>query len=271
MSAPRFYESDSDSESDDEDIQMPRWGCTDSDWSMSSPSRMSSSHSRMSPSRMSSPTHMRSTRMSPSRRMSTSHYTRRPRASFGMRWADTTNDEDIEDWGAGQVLEGPMLNTIRTVDVYGNPVEWMEEDEGYMSSMPKPNWWSMSTGSGSCSSCGGSKSSGRSANWGMWDDDMTWGITTHSELRKRPTRNLPGMSNSGRYSDKDGPFCGSDNTYPVGTPGRARSALSYRRFSENPEKIKKCVCNQAKRKNWNFPSCGVEGRKMKRSPIRTKY
>jgi hypothetical protein len=76
-------------------------------------------------------------------------------------------------------------------------------------------------------------------------------------------RTVAGASNVGKYFKSEGPFCGSEaGTFPVNTRKRIRSALAYRRDDPNPKHVKKCACKQAKKKGYNFPSCGVKGTKM---------
>ncbi len=56
----------------------------------------------------------------------------------------------------------------------------------------------------------------------------------------------PGGSNAGKYSKKDGPFCGPSGgapkgTYPVGTLKRGKSAIKLAHNAPNPMGIKSCV------------------------------
>jgi len=66
----------------------------------------------------------------------------------------------------------------------------------------------------------------------------------------------PGCSNAGKYKDvKPSDFCGPEGgacegTYPVNTPGRAKSALSYARHAPNPQGIRDCVYRKAGEKGW---------------------
>lgn len=59
-----------------------------------------------------------------------------------------------------------------------------------------------------------------------------------------------GQSNAGKYTAKDGPFCGPNNTYPVGTPGRARAALAYARYAQDPKKVRDCVHKVAEERGY---------------------
>lgn len=60
-----------------------------------------------------------------------------------------------------------------------------------------------------------------------------------------------GQGNAGKYTDADAPFCGPNQTYPVNTPGRYRAAMSYARFSDNPDKIRECAQNIAETRGWS--------------------
>lgn len=66
----------------------------------------------------------------------------------------------------------------------------------------------------------------------------------------------PGCSNQGKYKNvPEHLFCGPEGgscpgTYPVNSPGRARSALAYARHAPNPEGIRKCVRRIEKEKGW---------------------
>jgi hypothetical protein len=68
-----------------------------------------------------------------------------------------------------------------------------------------------------------------------------------------------GCSNAGKYPNvSPGLFCGPSGgacagTYPVNTPGRARSAISYSRFAPRPEGIKSCVKKIAAAHGWLRP------------------
>jgi len=59
-----------------------------------------------------------------------------------------------------------------------------------------------------------------------------------------------GQGNAGKYSEAEGPFCGPNMTYPVNTKGRYRAAMSYARFSDQPEKIRACARAVAERRGW---------------------
>lgn len=55
-------------------------------------------------------------------------------------------------------------------------------------------------------------------------------------------REEPGKSNAYKYkSVAKGDFCGPDETYPVDSLKRAKSALALAHNAENPEAIKSCV------------------------------
>ena len=60
---------------------------------------------------------------------------------------------------------------------------------------------------------------------------------TLSKLREEP-----GKSNAYKYDKvSKGDFCGPDETYPVNTLARAKSALKLAHNAESPESIKSCV------------------------------
>ena len=55
-------------------------------------------------------------------------------------------------------------------------------------------------------------------------------------------REEPGKSNAYKYTNvSKGDFCGPDETYPVNTLERAKSALKLAHNAENPDSIKDCV------------------------------
>ena len=55
-------------------------------------------------------------------------------------------------------------------------------------------------------------------------------------------REEPGKSNAYKYKNvSKGDFCGPDETYPVNTLRRAKSALKLAHNAENPDAIKSCV------------------------------
>jgi hypothetical protein len=55
-------------------------------------------------------------------------------------------------------------------------------------------------------------------------------------------REEPGKSNAYKYTNvSKGDFCGPDETYPVDSLKRAKSALKLAHNAENPEAIKSCV------------------------------
>jgi hypothetical protein len=53
-------------------------------------------------------------------------------------------------------------------------------------------------------------------------------------------RQKPGESNAGKYKT-NGPYAGSDKSYPINTLSRARNALSRAHFAKNPQSIEKKV------------------------------
>jgi hypothetical protein len=172
-------------------------------------------------------------------------------------------------------------------------VQWAEELDDASSSDEEEGEIRWGMGGGSSCGCGGGAgkstawsaprpsrmsdwSSSKASEWGMsnWSD---WSAPTSTTRRRRSTgmteyRKQPGMSNAGKYTDADGPFCGpkGSKTFPVKDAGHIRSALAYRRNASDPEAVKKCSCDRARELGLNFPSCGVHGRKtpMKRSPKR---
>jgi hypothetical protein len=76
-----------------------------------------------------------------------------------------------------------------------------------------------------------------------------------SGFRLSQLRKLPGSSSLGKYTKKDGPFCGpsggaSAMTYPVGTKKRAINAVSRSVNAPNPDGIRKCATKYAMKKHW---------------------
>lgn len=72
----------------------------------------------------------------------------------------------------------------------------------------------------------------------------------------------PGSASSGRYTAKEGPFCGpsggaAKGTYPVKDFEHIRNALSRARFAPHPEGVRKCACARAQALGLkgHFPSC----------------
>ena len=62
-------------------------------------------------------------------------------------------------------------------------------------------------------------------------------MATLEEIRKRK-----GESNAGKYPHVDpSNFAGPDETFPINTMKRARSALSYAHFAKDPEAIRQAV------------------------------
>ena len=67
---------------------------------------------------------------------------------------------------------------------------------------------------------------------------------TESALQRE--RELPGGSNAGEYPRVDpdnfaGNACGLPGTYPINTIERARSALAYAHYAEDPDCIRRQV------------------------------
>ncbi len=73
---------------------------------------------------------------------------------------------------------------------------------------------------------------------------------------RRTGNKSPGCSNQGKYPEvAANDFCGPSGgacqgTFPVNTPGRARSALARAHFASNPQGIRNCVYRKAEQKGW---------------------
>jgi len=76
-----------------------------------------------------------------------------------------------------------------------------------------------------------------------------------SKSRLSQLRKLPGSGSLGRYTKKDGPFCGPEGgaapfTFPVGTKKRAINAISRSVNAPNPSGIRRCATRYAVKKGW---------------------
>jgi len=81
--------------------------------------------------------------------------------------------------------------------------------------------------------------------------------SAHSDVRSHP-----GSASSGRYTSKQGPFCGpaggaAAGTFPVKDFEHIRNALSRARNAPNPEGVRTCACARAQSLGLkgHFPSC----------------
>jgi len=84
---------------------------------------------------------------------------------------------------------------------------------------------------------------------------------TGKRLSKEKKR--PGRGSLGKYTKKDGPFCGPKGgagqmTFPVGTKKRAFNALSRSHNAPNPTGIRKCAVKQSIKKGWMTKEHGKE-------------
>jgi hypothetical protein len=75
-------------------------------------------------------------------------------------------------------------------------------------------------------------------------------------------RSYPGSASAGRYTAKEGPFCGpaggaAVGTFPVKDFEHIRNALSRARTAPTPEGVRKCACARAQSLGLkgHFPSC----------------
>jgi hypothetical protein len=80
-------------------------------------------------------------------------------------------------------------------------------------------------------------------------------LSRSGPIRLSQVKKLPGSSSLGKYTKKDGPFCGpaggaAPMTYPVGTKKRAVNAVSRSVNAPNPEGIRKCATKYAVKKHW---------------------
>ena len=76
-----------------------------------------------------------------------------------------------------------------------------------------------------------------------------------SGIRLADVKKMPGCGSLGKYTKKDGPFCGPkggacERTYPVGTKKRAINAVVRSVNAPNPEGIRKCATSYAVKKGW---------------------
>jgi hypothetical protein len=78
---------------------------------------------------------------------------------------------------------------------------------------------------------------------------------TKSRITISQVKKIPGSSSFGKYTPKDGPFCGPKGgaapmTYPVGTKKRAINAISRSVNAPSPKGIRTCATNYALKKHW---------------------
>lgn len=76
----------------------------------------------------------------------------------------------------------------------------------------------------------------------------------NSGIRLSDVKKMPGCGSLGKYTKKDGPFCGQNAnckyTFPVNTKRRALNAVSRSVNSSNPEAVRKCATDYALKKEW---------------------
>ena len=82
-------------------------------------------------------------------------------------------------------------------------------------------------------------------------------------VRLSKQKKLAGRGSLGKYTKKDGPFCGpkggaGELTFPVGTKKRAFNALSRSHNAPNPLGIRKCAVKQSIKKGWMTKEHGKE-------------
>lgn len=74
-------------------------------------------------------------------------------------------------------------------------------------------------------------------------------------IRLSDVRKIPGCGNLGKYTKKDGPFCGRaggtcSQVFPVGTKKRALNSIVRSVNAPNPAGIRKCATDYAVKKGW---------------------